>query len=268
ERLEVEPPVAARPGDGGCDRPSPTGDDQPDVEDGVAIGPVVQRTDQFGEASVGTEQRADRRGIPRGRVLGVRLEDIGHRRVLRRHQRRVVDQSGEPRRGRSGGRCSHHVSTLVRSQGAVGDRASCLDRDRGTGITEHRNTEIAVSSSRRPRAPWSGGSLRVGLRRRRVVAHSGVRRVPAGQIDQRKPARLTPASSRSESRAMTYYRRVGDVPPKRHTQFRRPDGGLYYEEVMGEEGFSSDESLLYHAGVPSAIVDSTVWELPDLRTEA
>ncbi|GAB3425003.1 homogentisate 1,2-dioxygenase [Flindersiella endophytica] len=66
---------------------------------------------------------------------------------------------------------------------------------------------------------------------------------------------------------MTYYRRVGEVPPKRHTQFRKPDGGLYYEEVMGEEGFSSDESLLYHTGVPSAIVDSTVWELPDLRTE-
>ena len=33
---------------------------------------------------------------------------------------------------------------------------------------------------------------------------------------------------------------------------------------MGEEGFSSDSSLLYHRGVPSAIVDSQVWELPDL----
>ena len=35
---------------------------------------------------------------------------------------------------------------------------------------------------------------------------------------------------------------------------------------MGEEGFSSDSSLLYHRGVPSAIVDSQVWELPDLTT--
>ena len=35
---------------------------------------------------------------------------------------------------------------------------------------------------------------------------------------------------------------------------------------MGEEGFSSDSSLLYHRGVPSAIVDSQVWELPDLST--
>lgn len=65
---------------------------------------------------------------------------------------------------------------------------------------------------------------------------------------------------------MAFYRQVGDVPPKRHTQHRAPDGALYYEELMGEEGFSSDSSLLYHRGVPSAIVDSAVWELPDLAT--
>ena len=62
---------------------------------------------------------------------------------------------------------------------------------------------------------------------------------------------------------MAYYRCVGEVPPKRHTQHRDPDGNLYREELMGEEGFSSDSSLLYHRGVPSAIVDSQVWELPD-----
>lgn len=67
---------------------------------------------------------------------------------------------------------------------------------------------------------------------------------------------------------MAFYRQVGQVPPKRHTQFRKPDGGLYYEELMGEEGFSSDSTLLYHAGVPSAIVDSQVWDLPDLATVA
>ncbi|MDX6295527.1 MAG: homogentisate 1,2-dioxygenase, partial [Kribbellaceae bacterium] len=65
---------------------------------------------------------------------------------------------------------------------------------------------------------------------------------------------------------MAFYRQVGQIPPKRHTQFRKPDGCLYYEELMGEEGFSSDSSLLYHSGVPSAIVDSQVWELPDLAT--
>ncbi|RZT84442.1 homogentisate 1,2-dioxygenase [Pseudonocardia sediminis] len=65
---------------------------------------------------------------------------------------------------------------------------------------------------------------------------------------------------------MAYYRRCGEVPPKRHTQHRGPNGGLYYEELMGEEGFSSDSSLLYHTGVPSAIVDATPWELPDVST--
>jgi homogentisate 1,2-dioxygenase len=63
---------------------------------------------------------------------------------------------------------------------------------------------------------------------------------------------------------MAYYRQVGDVPPKRHTQHRRPDGGLYYEELMGEEGFSSDSALLYHRSIPSAITAAAVWDLPDL----
>jgi homogentisate 1,2-dioxygenase len=65
---------------------------------------------------------------------------------------------------------------------------------------------------------------------------------------------------------MAYYRAVGEVPPKRHTQFRRPDGGLYYEELMGEEGFSSDSSLLYHRHLPSAISAAEVWELPGQAT--
>jgi homogentisate 1,2-dioxygenase len=66
---------------------------------------------------------------------------------------------------------------------------------------------------------------------------------------------------------MAYYRRLGDVPPKRHTQHRAPGGGLYYEELMGEEGFSGDSSLLYHRHIPSAIADATPWELADPRTE-
>jgi homogentisate 1,2-dioxygenase len=64
---------------------------------------------------------------------------------------------------------------------------------------------------------------------------------------------------------VAHYRRVGEVPRQRHTQSRDPEGRLYREELMGEEGFSSDSSLLYHRGVPSAIVDSQVWELPEQR---
>lgn len=64
---------------------------------------------------------------------------------------------------------------------------------------------------------------------------------------------------------MPYYRSVGDVPHKRHTQFRKPDGGLYAEELMGEEGFSFDSALLYHINPPTAIasiepVDTEVQE--------
>ena len=43
-----------------------------------------------------------------------------------------------------------------------------------------------------------------------------------------------------------FYRRVGDVPPKRHTVHRGPDGHRLREELVGEEGFSGDASLLYH----------------------
>src|ERR1700680_4612290 len=62
---------------------------------------------------------------------------------------------------------------------------------------------------------------------------------------------------------MAYYQQRGSVPPKRHTQHRSATGRLYYEELMGEEGFSSDSSLLYHRHIPSAIVDASRWELAD-----
>ena len=62
---------------------------------------------------------------------------------------------------------------------------------------------------------------------------------------------------------MPYYRSVGDVPRKRHTQHRRPDGGLYAEELVGIEGFSHDSALLYHRHLPTAIVDAVVVPEPD-----
>ena len=61
---------------------------------------------------------------------------------------------------------------------------------------------------------------------------------------------------------MPYYRRVGDVPRKRHIQFRQPDGSLYAEELMGQEGFSSDSSLLYHRYRPTAIVAAEEFKAP------
>jgi homogentisate 1,2-dioxygenase len=71
-----------------------------------------------------------------------------------------------------------------------------------------------------------------------------------------------------EGGAVAYYRSVGEIPRTRHTAFRDERGCLRFEELMGEEGFSSDSSLLYHRGVPSAITDSRPWELPELTTIA
>lgn len=53
---------------------------------------------------------------------------------------------------------------------------------------------------------------------------------------------------------MPFYHKVGEIPHKRHTQFRKPDGGLYREEVMGLEGFSGIQSLLYHNFLPPRVV--------------
>ncbi len=55
---------------------------------------------------------------------------------------------------------------------------------------------------------------------------------------------------------MPYYRVTGEIPRKRHVRFRSPAGALYAEELMGEEGFVSDSSLLYHVHPPTAIVKS------------
>ena len=49
---------------------------------------------------------------------------------------------------------------------------------------------------------------------------------------------------------MPFYHKLGEIPHKRHTQFRKPDGGLYREELMGLEGFSSIQSILYHQFLP------------------
>ena len=52
---------------------------------------------------------------------------------------------------------------------------------------------------------------------------------------------------------MPFYHKLGEVPHKRHTQFRKPDGSLYREEVMGLEGFSGLESILYHYFLPPRV---------------
>lgn len=45
---------------------------------------------------------------------------------------------------------------------------------------------------------------------------------------------------------MPVYHRLGQIPPKRHTQFRKPNGELYYEQLFGTVGFDGMSSLMYH----------------------
>ena len=42
---------------------------------------------------------------------------------------------------------------------------------------------------------------------------------------------------------MPRYYSLGKIPPKRHTTFNKPDGGLYQEELFGTAGFAGMSSL-------------------------
>lgn len=66
---------------------------------------------------------------------------------------------------------------------------------------------------------------------------------------------------------MPYYTVRGDVPKKRHTQFRRPDGELYAEEVFGTKGFSGIQSILYHTYPPTAVVKTELVKRIDRLVE-
>ena len=52
---------------------------------------------------------------------------------------------------------------------------------------------------------------------------------------------------------MPIYHRLGKFPTKRHTQFEKPDGSLYYEQVFGTIGFDGMSSLLYHVQRPTMV---------------
>ncbi|MEY2640159.1 MAG: hypothetical protein RIR90_1641, partial [Bacteroidota bacterium] len=53
---------------------------------------------------------------------------------------------------------------------------------------------------------------------------------------------------------MPHYYSLGNLPHKRHTQFRKPDGQLYSEQLFSTEGFSNDYSILYHCHPPTQII--------------
>ena len=52
---------------------------------------------------------------------------------------------------------------------------------------------------------------------------------------------------------MPHYFTQGKIPHKRHTQFRKPDGGLYTEQLVSTEGFSDAYSITYHVHLPTMV---------------
>ena len=60
---------------------------------------------------------------------------------------------------------------------------------------------------------------------------------------------------------MPIYHKLGSFPQKRHTQFEKPKGGLYYEQLFGTEGFHGHSSLLYEVHRPTQVKEILNGEL-------
>ncbi len=57
---------------------------------------------------------------------------------------------------------------------------------------------------------------------------------------------------------MPFYQRLGKLPAKRHIAFRKEDGSLYFEELIGNKGFVGPSTLLYHQHRPTAVLGQRV----------
>ena len=64
---------------------------------------------------------------------------------------------------------------------------------------------------------------------------------------------------------MSRYHSLGSIPPKRHTTFEKPEGGLYQEELFGTAGFVGMSSLIYHVHPPTVV--SEVRQVKDLSAK-
>jgi len=68
---------------------------------------------------------------------------------------------------------------------------------------------------------------------------------------------------------MPHYHKSGAIPSKRHIQFRKPDGGLYAEQLVSTEGFSDLYSLVYHCYPPTLVssIDEPYEITPNIAVE-
>lgn len=67
---------------------------------------------------------------------------------------------------------------------------------------------------------------------------------------------------------MPHYYKLGDIPHKRHTQFRKPDGNLYSEQLVSTEGFSDTYSIVYHIYPPTMVmsVGEPILTIPEIAS--
>ena len=52
---------------------------------------------------------------------------------------------------------------------------------------------------------------------------------------------------------MPIYHHLGNIPQKRHTVFKSPQGNFYYEQLFGTEGFNGHSTLSYHVHRPTQV---------------
>ncbi|MCO4806938.1 MAG: homogentisate 1,2-dioxygenase [Flavobacteriales bacterium] len=54
---------------------------------------------------------------------------------------------------------------------------------------------------------------------------------------------------------MPFYHKLGNIPPKRHTQFRQENGELYQEQLFGTVGFDGMSTNSYHVHAPTRVAE-------------
>jgi homogentisate 1,2-dioxygenase len=65
---------------------------------------------------------------------------------------------------------------------------------------------------------------------------------------------------------MPLYHKLGKIPQKRHTVFKKKDGSLHYEQLFGTIGFDGMSSLMYHLQRPTMVKE--VGETLDVSPKA
>ena len=142
--------------------------------------------------------------------------------------------SSSPSRWRTG-----RPSSSRSSSGAAA-RDSARGTSRRSSSRSSGNRPAAETCERR-RAPTG--------RSRRKAPAADPRRESTGA--SRNPQRANHGAAPDQGGPMPYYHRLGQIPRKRHTVFRRPTGGRSTTRSWwGSEGFTGPSSLFYHLHPP------------------